>query len=362
MAAWVKGNAVDVDAAVEAAGTLLSGARAPIVAGLCADVAGIRAAYRLAERIGASLDPAAGDALYAELDSLSTGGGMSTTATETTGRADVVLTLGRRPWDGDLVPSLCETNPSRGRAGGADRSVLALGGPDKGGSRRIAYGIGNAGLAVAVGHLRAFVRGNFAGEQAFGELAGRLKAAQYGVAIYDPAELGPQGVEMLQGLVKDLNDHTRFFALSLADPFQGRAALQLSAWTTGQAPRVGFGRHQPEHDPWRFDSARQVASGEADAALWLAALPAPKPDWLGRLPSVAIVGEGGTEARGDVAEIVLTVGVPGQSTGGALWNARRGAIAYAGPAGDPAAETAAGVIARITDTIGQKTGKKGASC
>jgi formylmethanofuran dehydrogenase subunit B len=358
MAAWVKGGAADVDAAVEAAVDLLAASRVPVLAGLSAEVSALRAAYRLAETLGASLDPVSGPSLYAELGALSVGGAMTTTRAETVGRADVVLILGNRPWDGDLIPEIAAATPSRGRAAGAERSLLSLGGPQNGATRHVAYAAEAGGLAVSLGHLRAFAKGHLAGEAAYADLARRLFAAQYGVVVYDPEEVGERGVEMLQGLIRDLNESTRFFALALADPFQGRAALQLSAWTTGQAPRVGFGRHQPEHDPWRFDSARQIASGEADAALWLASLPAPRPDWLGRLPTVAIVGEGSPEAAGETAEIVITVGMPGQSVGGALWNERRGVIAYTEPKAATDAQTAAGVLARIRDRLIEK----GVSC
>ncbi|GJE54056.1 MULTISPECIES: formyltransferase [Methylobacterium] len=358
MAAWVKGDAADTDAAVAAAAALLSAARTPVFAGLCADVAAVRAAYRLADRIGASLDPAAGPGLYAELGSLSSGGALTTTAPETLGRADTVLVVGSRPWDGDLVSEIADSKPVRGLSAGEERVVLSLGGPRNGTSRHVAYGIGNAGLDVAIGHLRAFVRGHLAGEEAYGDLATRLAAAKFGVVIYDAGEIGEAGTEMLQGLLKDLNEKTRFFALGLADPFQGRAVMQLASWTTGQAPRVGFGRHLPEHDPWRFDSARLVAEGEADAALWLASLPAPRPDWLTQLPSIAIVGEDSPEARPDTAEIVITVGVPGSSAGGAVWNDRRGVIGYVPATSGTVAATAAGVIAEIS----KKIAEKGASC
>lgn len=358
MAAWVKGGAADVDAAVAAAADLLAAARVPVLAGLNADVAGLRAAYRLAETLGASLDPVAGNSIYAELGALSAGGAMTTTRAETEARADVVLILGNRPWDGDLMAEIAAAPIRRGRAAGSERALLSLGGPQNGAIRHVAYGADEGGLAVSLGHLRAFAKGHLAGEAAFADLARRLFTAQYGVVIYDAEEVGEIGVEMLQGLIRDLNESTRFFSLPLADPFQGRAAVQLSAWTTGQAPRVGFGRSLPEHDPWRFDSARQIASGEADAALWLAALPAPRPDWLGKLPTIAIVGEGSTEAAGETAEIVITVGVPGETVGGALWNQRRGVIAYADATAPSEAETAAGVLARIRDRLIEK----GVSC
>jgi len=359
MAAWVKGGATDGDTAVEAAATLLAAARTPIVAGLCAELSAVRAAYHLADAIGASVDPVAGQSLYADLGPLSRTGAMLTTPAETTGRADAILIVGNAPWDREIVQEIAGSAPTRGRAAEAERTLLSLGGPRNGAIRHVAYPAEAGGLAVSVAHLRAYLKGRLAGETAYGDLAKRLSTAQYGVVLYDAAELGELGVEMLQGMVKDLNEVTRFFTLPVSDPYQGRALLQLAAWTTGQAPRVGFGRHVPEHDPWRFDSARQIAAGEADAALWLASLPAPRPDWLGTLPTIAIVGEGSPEATGDAAEIVIAVGVPGESAGGALWNDRRATVTYAPPSGPPAELTAAGVLAAIQDRL---TEKKAASC
>lgn len=352
MAAWVKGSATDADAAIAAAASLLSQARTPVFAGLCAEIDALRAAYGLAGAIGASLDPVSASSLYAELGVLSRAGVMGTTAAEAVGRADVVLVVGNAPWDRPIVPEIAAVQPKRGRAAGSERTILSLGGPGNGATRHVAYPVEAGGLAVSIAHLRAFSKGHLAGETAYADLARRLAAAQYGVVLYEPGEVGELGVEMLQGLVKDLNDTTRFFALPVADPFQGRALVQLSAWTTGQAPRTGFGRHLPEHDPWRFDAERQVRQGEADAVLWLASLPAPRPDWLGSLPAVAIVGEGSADATGDAAEIVIVVGVPGESTGGTLWNERRGTLTYSAAAGPPAEWTAAAVLdairARIT--------------
>lgn len=359
MAAWVKGGATDAAKAIDAAAALLAAARTPVVTGLCAELSAVRAAYGLADAIGASVDPVAGPALYAELGSLSRTGTMTTTPAEAVGRADAVLIVGNGPWDRPIIQTVAETKPSRGRAAGAERTILSLGGPRNGATRHVAYPAEAGGLAVSIAHLRAYLKGHLARETAYADLARRLAAAHYGVVLYEAGEIGEIGVEMLQGLVKDLNDVTRFFTLPVSDPFQGRALLQLSAWTTGQAPRVGFGRHLPEHDPWRFDSARQIRDGEADAALWLASLPAPRPDWLSTLPTVAIVGEGSPEAAGDAAEIVIAVGVPGETVGGALWNERRATVTYSPPAGPAAELGAAGVLAAIHDRLVQR---KTASC
>jgi formylmethanofuran dehydrogenase subunit B len=129
---------------------------------------------------------------------------------------------------------------------------------------------------------------------------------------------------MLHGLAAELNEVTRCFTLPLPDAWQGRTVVQVGAWLTGKAPRVGFGRGGAEHDPWRFDGARLVASGEADAVLWLASLPAPRPDWSRRVPSVALVSEAGP-AEGNV---VLTAAAPGEGASGTLFDPWRGSLVF----------------------------------
>ncbi|GJD60602.1 formyltransferase [Methylobacterium frigidaeris] len=334
MTAWINGQAVVRDEAVAAAAALLAGARSPVFAGLCAETAAVQAAFDLARVIGASLDPVAGSSLYADLGALASGGAMTTTPAEARGRADLVLALGAAPWASDIVTELAAEGPVRGRAAGRSRTLLALGGGGDGAVQHIAYPAGEAGLAAAIGLLRGLVAGRIAGPHPLADLAARLREALYGVVLYDPAEIGALGAEMLNGLVKDLNETTRCFALPLGDPYQGRAVAQVAAWSTGQGPRVGYGRGHPEHDPWRFDAERQAAAGEVDAALWLASLPAPLPTWIRTVPTVALLGE----PKGDEARVVIGVGVPGEALGAALWHPRRAAIAWQEPRQEPRQE------------------------
>ncbi|GEP04850.1 formyltransferase [Methylobacterium oxalidis] len=356
MGAWVKGGATDAGTAIEAAASLLAAARAPVVAGLSADLAAVRAAFHLAAASGASLDTAGAAGTYAELGALSRTGAMTTTPAEAVGRADLVLVVGQAPWRNPLLERLAAAGPSRGRAAGAARGLVALGGPP--GAAADAYAVDPGGLAVSLAHLRAFAKGHLAGDAPYADLARRLYAAQFGVALYDPAEIGEMGVEMLQGLVKEIDETTRFFALAVSGAAgQDRAVVQLSAWTTGQAPRVGFGRGLPEHDPWRFDAARQAAAGESDAALWLSALPSPRPDWLDIVPTVALVGAGSPEAAAETAEIVIAVAVPGESADGVLWNEGRAALTYhAAASAGAGAPSAAEVLGRIRDRLTEQKG------
>lgn len=345
MPAWVNGAATDIDAAIAAAADLLGAARTPIITGLNAEVSAIRAAFDLAGRVGASLDTDAAAGTYAELGALARVGAMTSTPAEVVGRADAVLVIGSAPSKSELLGRIEGGAPTRGRAAGASRAVLALDGANEG------------GLLPALARLRAHIRGHLADESPTAALATTLASAQYVAVLYDPAEIGEMGVETVQGLVVDLNDRTRAFSLAVsATRNQDRAVVPVSAWTTGQAPRVGLGRKVPEHDPWRFDAARQVAAGEADAALWIASVPSPRPDWLGKVPSVALVGE----ASPDAAEVVIAVGVPGRDVGGVLWNETRGALTYwpaqnggSAPADRP---SAASVLGMLTNRLAARSG------
>ena len=350
MPAWVKGAAADMDTAIAAAAELLGAARTPVIAGLNAEVSAIRAAYDLAGRVGASLDTLGAAGTYAELGSLSRSGAMTSTPAEVVGRADAVLVVGANPWGTDLTARILDSRPSRGRAAGAERALLALGT----GAPQAALTVpAEGGLLPGLALLRAHLRGHLADPSPTAALAGKLAGSHYVAVLYDPAEIGEMGVETIQGLVIDLNDTTRAFSLAVAGPggTQDRAVVPVAAWTTGQAPRVGLGRRVPEHDPWRFDAARQVAAGEADAALWLASVPAPAPDWLNRIPSVALIGDASPEA----AEVVIAVGVPGRDLGGVLWNETRGALTYwpprAGGAAPADLPSAASVLGRLTDRL-----------
>lgn len=358
MTAWIEGMPVAHGEALRAAGQLLAEARLPIVAGLVCDVDAIRAAHQLAFALGAVVDSASPAALRADLDALASAGAMMTTPAETLGRADLVLAVGatnRAAFTGELGQS----GPKRGRAAGSGRTVISIGDTrplDTARARHVASNLEE--LPVVIATLRALIKEHAVAPPIDPDLAAAadaLRAASFGVALYDPAELGPIGVDMLLGLVKDLNAATRFTSLPWTENLQQRAALQVSVWTTGDALPIGYGRGFPEQDPWRFDSERLVTANEADAVLWLASLPAPRPAWLKDLPAVALLGE----ADGSEAQIVIEVAVPGETADGVLWDEHRATLTHRKakqPSGNP---SAAAVLASLQPAAQER---RGAAC
>lgn len=337
MRAWIEGQPVDQHEAIAAAARMLARARLPVIGGLSGDVAAVRAAYRLAFHIGAAIDCEGSDALYADLGALAARGAMTTTWAEARARADLLLVVGRKAGANPLLAELVAAPAPL--AGVAERNVLNLEDDQD-------------TLAAHLGLLRALATGRLSPRPetvALNDLAGMIKAARFGVAVYDPRELGEPAVGMLQGLVKDLNDETRFSSLPLGVPAAARLALAVGSWTTGDAPRVGLGRGYPEHDPWRFDARRLVASKEADAALWLCAQAHGEKPPVG-IPGVVLSG------RPDEAQagIVIEVAVPGEAGMVVCFDERRGTLAAIGTGPAPRNTGAAEILAAIQTTIGEK--------
>jgi formylmethanofuran dehydrogenase subunit B len=136
-----------------------------------------------------------------------------------------------------------------------------------------------------------------------------LAAARFGVAIWSTPALGPLETEMLQGIVADLNTRTRFSSLPIGPADNALGVLQVCGWMTGLPMRTGFGRSSPEHDPWRFDTARMVEAGEVDCAVWISAYGTAAPKWTEAVPVIALTAPDAPMRR--TARVMIEVGRPG---------------------------------------------------
>jgi formylmethanofuran dehydrogenase subunit B len=318
--AWIDGRPVTLKAATAEAAKLLSASRFPVIAGLGADVGGARAAIALAERLGAAIDHIHSDALLRSLDVMREAGVMITTPSETRARADYLLLVG---------PEVATTF--------ADLPQLFFGstGPEAGAtSRRVGWICPGRSAVSAIGEgveprmigrnptelapLLAAMRARIAGRpiskmatpsKAIDGFVADLAAARFGVAIWSTPALGPLETEMLQGIVADLNTRTRFSSLPIGPADNALGVLQVCGWMTGLPMRTGFGRSSPEHDPWRFDTARMVEAGEVDCAVWISAYGTAAPKWTEAVPVIALTAPDAPMRR--TARVMIEVGRPG---------------------------------------------------
>ncbi len=311
--AWIDGKPAALERALAQAAELLAASRCPLITGLGTDIAGARATIRLAERIGAVVDHMHSDLLLRDLAVLREAGMMLTTPSEARSRADTLLLVG---------PSLEKDAPELTRWLGLDlaataraRAIVRLcpgrAAPLAGETR---VGRDAAQLPSLLAALRARLAGRPAGKpgvsaKAIADVATRLKAARFGVAVWSAADLDPLAVEMLCGLVADLNAQARFSGFSVAPGDNAVGVLQACGWMTGFPLRTGFGRGYPEHDPWRFDGARMTAGGETDCVLWISAYRAAAPSGGGGPPVIALTaGDSALETR---PAVQIEVGRPG---------------------------------------------------
>jgi formylmethanofuran dehydrogenase subunit B len=301
----VLGRVVSLVAAVTEASKCLSGARYPVVAGMDSDVAGQRVAIAIARHLGCAYDHQASDAALTELAVMQRCGWMAVSPGEVSRSCDLLLAVGDVTSDGWLARTFPARQPP---------SVVQI-------------SIREAARSLAL--IRALLNGTPADSLGTGtkkliDFVEILKSARFGVAVWRQGTLTGPVVEMLMGLVRDLNRDTRFSALSLSDGSQAQAANLVSGWLSGFPVRTSWAGPDPEHDPWEHSAERLIASGEADAALWISALDRPPPSWTAELPTVALVAPGTRFRRWP--HVVIEVGRPGKDHDAILFESSTAAL------------------------------------
>jgi formylmethanofuran dehydrogenase subunit B len=219
-----------------------------------------------------------------------------------------------------------------------------------------AAGLG-ATLAANLAALRARVKGRPVAQTqialpALDALAGFMKSARFGVAVWTAASLGALEIEMLNGLVRDLNETTRFSTLPLAASDNGAGVLAACGWTTGFPMRTGFSAGAPMHDPWRFDAERLVASGETDCVLWISSFGAVPPAWRSAVNLIALCEP--TTQFAKAPNVHIPVGRPGVDHDAVMHSSDIGTLVAATASARSGAPSVAHVLERIGACLGKK--------
>ena len=281
--ACVAGRAASVGEAVAAAAAILGRARGPLIYGLSrSSTEGQRAAVRLADRIGATIDTTASRCHAPSIMAVQEVGESTCSLGEVKNRADLVVFWGSNPVDSH--PRHMErysVDPiglwvPRGRR---DRHVVVV---DV--QPTASTALADTFLQIAPGSdfevlwkLRCLVAGlDLPDEPAasLAELAGlarRLKTCRTGVVFFglgltrQPA--GHRNVEALLRLVTDLNRHARFYARRMRIPGDVAGADSVLCWQTGFPFSVNLARGYPRYNPGEYSANEVLERGEADAVL-----------------------------------------------------------------------------------------------
>jgi formylmethanofuran dehydrogenase subunit B len=359
--AWIDGRPVALHVATAEAARLLAASRAPVVAGLGTDIAGARAAIALAEQIGGTVDHMNSEALLRDVEVMRASGMMLTTPSEASLRADVLLLIGAglvEAWPELPKRLLARPLMAQTEAKSARRIVWLCPGaaPTKpqGQAKVQAIGRNRRDLPVLLAALRTRLAGRPSGKtalpaKALDALAADLRAARFGVAVWSAAELDSLTIEMVCGMVADLNATTRFSGLALAPADNALGVLQACGWMTGFPMRTSFGRGFPEHDVWRFDAARLVESGEADCALWISAYRAAVPAWKRSIPIIALTGQ--SVRFRETPRVQIDVGRPGTDHDAVEYSSATGTLVPTLATNPSKAITVADAIAQIASAL-----------
>jgi formylmethanofuran dehydrogenase subunit B len=334
--AWIGHREVPRAEALAEAARLLGGARLAVISGRYGDWRTAAAAARLARRLEAVLDHDHAGAALAELSVMRQGGWLVTTPLEAHAMADTVLTVGSAP---DPLPAspppLAPERPRRLlRLERSGRALLA------------ALGLLRArlkGYSRSGGH--ALMGAADEGEE-IARLAAALNEAHYAVIAWRAGEMGAGemgagemddlALEMIQGLLEELNAKGRR-AFGLPLPIGGgvEGALRAVTAETGLPLRTRLAQGAFAHDPSLHAAERLIASGEADALLYIgAALPA----WAAGARAVLLrpppaeegaAGDGkGDGKMGPSPAVTLVAGAEGEDTDALLFEPALGALVF----------------------------------
>jgi len=335
----VGGKPVDIKKAVAKAAEILGKAKLPLFAGLGTEVQGMRAVMSLADKAGAVLDHMNSNGFMRNIQVVQNSGWLITTLTEVKNRVDLMVIVGtdivsvfprffeREVWN---KKTLFGQNTSKREVvylGGRDIDTAAGVAPD--GRRPDVLPCDLDRLPDVISALRALVSGKTlqAAEVAgitmveLEKLAQRLAAAKYSVVAWAAAPLNFPHAELtvqnITELVNTLNKTTRSSGLPLGGIEGDMNANQVSTWISGYPMRTSYARTYPEHDPYHFSTDRLLASGEADALLWVSSFNPDRTPPVANVPTV-VLGHSHMQLEHE-PDVFIPIGMPGADHKGIMF-------------------------------------------
>ncbi|TIP14944.1 tungsten formylmethanofuran dehydrogenase [Mesorhizobium sp.] len=327
--AWIGNREALVERAAAHAAALLGSSRCPVFS-LDTDIHGTRAAIALAERVGAAYDHADGAALSRETALFTDKGAMTVAPGETRRRADVVVIVGELPQIyHEFVGELAETVPDLSAKNQREFFLVGPNGasapPLNNGRTATLLSCGEASLGATLAALRAQYRGRQTSQPVsnFDDFAKALAAARFPVFLFSGDATEGLALEMLQGLIADLNRTSRASGLHLPASENGWGSALASTWMTGFPLRTGFARGFPDFDPWRYDVARMIASGEADLHLRISSSIVPPQKKRSRMALIALAK---TQKPVAGAAVTIAIGEAGVDHEAVVYSSRTGSL------------------------------------
>ncbi len=360
-ACLINGRPTELADGYKRAAEILSNARHPLVFGLAGVTCeAVRAAVALADRLGASIDPA-DPASAALTTAIQSHGIVTATLGEVRHRTDLIvfwhvdpatthprhferysLTCASRFAPGGRADRFCVVVDHEPTATAAEADLFL----------QIAPGSDATALAalreLLVGEKKHAADGNDdyrskmnrlcdetgAPVAEWQQLVDRMKAARYTALFFDPGrgtltpalsqrERGQAGVlESLLKLAHSMNDKSRLVVVPMGSAGNANGAEQVLTWQTGYPHSVSFAAGYPQCDPQQYSAEAMLSGGEADAALVVdaaavASLSEAARAHLAAIPNIVLSAR--QAAASSSAAVAFRVAVPGIETGGTVF-------------------------------------------
>lgn len=368
----INGQSANLNEAYIKAAEILSAASQPLIAGLGTDIAGAKAAIKLAQETGGIVDHLASDGLIREMRMLSCAGGFVTTPGEARNRADLILVVGKTPLvrEPDLIKRLFPTGETLPHPGTGQRSLILLSGRLESVPGNVSHtqiDSGNIGLETLLGSLSAYAKGRPVSASALGETvaaslkstAKQLSEAKFAVIVYAPAELNEPEIYCIRDMVNDLNGANRASTIAIVGRDNINGVNEVCGWTSGYPLRTSFARGHAEHDPYMFETNRLLQEGETDALLWISSFTKTLPPSAGDNVPKIVLGVAGTQFT-TPPDVFIEVGHPGEDHDAAIYHTDHASIVAVRAKGSGAAPmiSAAEALTSIIDQINKNEGNR----
>ena len=289
----IDGRPVSLDEACAEAARVLAASAQPVFGGMALDVSGARGAMELADAAGGVIDHMNNEFGWRASRVVQDGGGINTTLAEVKNRADLIVLAGtdavsaqprffeRCVW---VKETMFDLQP-------ASRRIVYLGAgldtapgrsPDGRAPDVFEFDLGRMPEALSL--LNALLaRQPVASEAPLGialarwqELADALRAAKYSVIVWAAPAFELSQVDLnvsaIVGIVRKLNTTTRCNSLPLAGNDGDLSMGAVHTWQTGFPMRTSYASGTPQFDPVHNGIDRLLATGEADALVWISSL------------------------------------------------------------------------------------------
>lgn len=324
---YVDGDPVEHAIAIQTTAERISKSKALVITGMYTDVAGSRAALKLAERKSAVIMQCDGEGNHSQVSRIQRSGGYFTTLSEIRSRADLILVFGRGPVsECPRILNMLQFQHSGDGAFARKASFVVVGTGDncapKGSTsfecNPEQYGMLADAIRLRVQNKRRNSNPGFISDEQINRLTGMITKANYPVLIWSESDfkfpLGDIAIDSINQLIETLNVKGRCAGLVVSGSASRPTVDQVATWQFGKPLPLSFRTGEPDYFPQYHSFESLEKRHDVDLVLWVGGL-----DDQPRIPEskadVIVI----SHSRPTKSRLFIPVGIPGVHHDGHLF-------------------------------------------